>query len=47
MKGVETLAWKGMEYTLDRNPALGKRAESIPGHPAFLTAAPQRQPPVP
>ena len=35
-----------MQDALDRNPALGKRSESIPGHPALLTAAPKRKPPV-
>ena len=47
MNGVETLTWKRMEYALNRNPALGKRSESIPSHAALLTAAPKRQPPVP
>jgi hypothetical protein len=47
MNGVEPLAWKRMENALDGNPALGKRAESIPGHAAFLTAATKCQSPVP
>jgi hypothetical protein len=47
MNSVEPLAWKGMEYALNRNPALSKRAESIPSHLALLTTAPKRQPPVP
>ncbi len=36
-----------MEDALDRNPALGKRSESLPSHTALLTATPKRQPPVP
>ena len=36
-----------MEYALNRNPALGKRSEPVPGHAAPLTATPKRQPPVP
>jgi hypothetical protein len=47
MNGVEPLAWEGMEYALNRNPALGKGSEPIPGHAALLTATPKRQPPVP
>jgi len=47
MNGVEPLTGKGMEYALNRNPALGKRSEPVPGHAAPLTATPKRQPPVP
>jgi len=46
MKGVEPLAWEGMEHALNRNPALGKRSEPPPGHAALLTATPKREPPV-
>jgi hypothetical protein len=46
MNGVEPRARKGMEHALNRNPALGKRSEPIPGHAALLTATPKREPPV-
>ena len=46
MNGVEPLAWKGMEHALNRNPALGKWSEPVPGHAALLTATPKREPPV-
>ena len=36
-----------MEYALNRNPALGKRTEAVPSHPALLTPASKRQPPIP
>src|SRR6266478_9965056 len=46
MNGVEPFAWKGMEHALNRNPALGKWSEPVPGHAAFLTATPKGEPPV-
>ena len=46
MNNVEPLAREGVEYALNRDPALGKRSESIPGHATLLTTAPKRQPPV-
>jgi hypothetical protein len=46
MNGVEPLAWKGVKHALNRNPALGKWSESIPGHAALLAATPKREPPV-
>ena len=46
MNGVEPLAWKWMEHALNRNPALVKWSEPVPGHAALLTAMPKREPPV-